>query len=178
MWGSRQFCIYTLYTHTKNVWKSKIFKTFSAVWWNNIHQHCCLFLLTSADISGSLTVTLSALVPFNSEVHFNTSAGLVESDQRWWAQWFVSGWTAPPGDRKAETWRHTKLLVHKSLPGWNNPVYSSYVRSFICSSWFKLPWTKVCSYFEIKTKWAARWNIKNCTSWIFTVIQIIKYTIT
>lgn len=65
--------------HTKNVWKSKIFKTFSAVWWNNIHQHCCLFLLTSADISGSLTVTLSALVPFNSEVHFNTSAGLVEA---------------------------------------------------------------------------------------------------
>lgn len=110
MWGSRQFCIYTLYTYTKNVWKSKIFKTFSAVWWNNIHQHCCLFLMTSADISGSLTVTLSALVPFNSEVHFNTSAGLVESDQRWWAQWFVSGWTAPPGDRKAEMWRHTKLL--------------------------------------------------------------------
>lgn len=79
MWGSRQFCIYTLYTYTKNVWKSKIFKTFSAVWWNNIHQHCFLFLLTSADISGSLTVTLSALVPFNSEVHFNTSAGLVEA---------------------------------------------------------------------------------------------------
>lgn len=54
--------------HTKHVRKSKIFKTFSAVWWNNIHSHCCLFLMTSADISGSSTITLSALVPFNSEL--------------------------------------------------------------------------------------------------------------